>query len=478
MLIKIAHEKVQDADTIVLFLAQQDTLGQTAPISDKLLEAMKERGDFKGELNDSALVYEKKYRVLLLGLGEVKELSLEKLRILGSKCMKMLHGLKGGKIAVLEIPEGLTTKEQAALFEGLLLTSYSFDEYKKSKIKLEELHILFASKQAEKAFEDLAIIMGGVNLTRDLVNLNADTVNPTRLVQEAIKLAQDNPKIKTTVLRKKELESIKAGLILAVSQGGADEPALIIMEYQGGSQEAEKPLAFVGKGITYDTGGLNLKPTGSMETMKCDMAGAACVLGVMKAASDLGIKQDFMCVIATCENAIGPYSVKPGDVIKSLSGKTVEINNTDAEGRLVLSDAITYIQRQMGVKTIIDLATLTGAITIALGEEAAGLFTRSKKLEEKLLKAAHETGEKLWPMPLYDEFKDQLKSPIADLKNSGKRLGGASTGALFIEAFVDEDTQWAHLDIAGVAYLSEPKHYHNTLATGFGVRLLLNYLGV
>lgn len=478
MLIKIAHEKASDADTIVLFLTDTDTLNESSPLSEKLLEAMKQRGDFKGELNDTALVYEKKHRVLLMGLGNPEELTLEKLRVLASKCMKTLKGLKGGKVAILEMPDGLKTKEQAALLEGLLLSSYSFNQYKESKVKIEELHILFASKQAEDAFEDLAIIMGGVSLTRDLVNLNADTVNPTRLVQEAIKLAQDNPKIKTTVLRKKELEHIKAGLILAVSQGGADEPALIIMEYHGDHDNKDKSLAFVGKGITYDTGGLNLKPTGSMETMKCDMAGAACVLGLMKAASDLGIKRNFMCVIATCENAIGPNSVKPGDVITSLSGKTVEINNTDAEGRLVLSDAITYIQQQMDVKTIIDLATLTGAITIALGEEAAGLFTRSKKLEEKLLKASEETGERIWPMPLYDEFKEQLKSPIADLKNSGKRLGGASTGALFIEAFVEEGTEWAHLDIAGVAYLSDPRTYHTTLATGFGVRLLLNYLGV
>lgn len=478
MLIKISQEKAHQADTIVLFLSPQDSMGEASPISDKLLEAMKERGDFKGELHDVAVVYEKKHRILLMGLGELEKLTDEKLRILGSKCIKALKGLKGGKIAILEMPEGLKTKEQTALLEGLLLSSYSFNEYKVCKVNIQELHILFASKQAEANFENLAIMMGGVNLARDLVNLNADTVNPTRLVQEAIKLAQDNPKIKTTVLRKKELEAIKAGLILAVSQGGADEPALIIMEYQGTHDAAEKAVAFVGKGITYDTGGLNLKPTGSMETMKCDMAGAAAVLGLMKAASDLGIKRHFLAVIATCENAIGPNSVKPGDVIRSLNGKTVEINNTDAEGRLVLADAVTYIQKQMDVKTIIDLATLTGAITIALGEEAAGLFTRSKKLEEKLLKAAEETGEKLWPMPLYDEFKDQLKSPIADLKNSGKRLGGASTGALFIEAFIEEDTQWAHLDIAGVAYLSEPRTYHPTLATGFGVRLLLNYLGV
>jgi len=212
--------------------------------------------------------------------------------------------------------------------------------------------------------------------------------------------------------------------------------------------------------------------------MKADRAGPACIMGFVQTAAELGLKKNLIGCIATCENAIGPNSYKPGDVFKSLSGKTVEINNTDAEGRLVLADAIYYLQSQYKVNSIIDLATLTGAVTIALGEEAAGLFTRSIEMEERLLKASYETGERLWPLPLYHEFKDQLKSPIADIKNSGKRLGGASTGALFIEFFVEESTQWAHLDIAGVAYLSEPRHYHTSLATGFGVRLLLNYLGV
>jgi leucyl aminopeptidase len=478
MQIKITNERDQQADTLVLFLSEEDKLTQDSPISEKLLEAMKERGDFTGKFKETCVVYEKKHRIVLVGLGHESELNAEKMRLLAAVCMKQIVHLKNSKIVTLEMPEGLKNKEQIALLEGFYLSRYGFHEYKKSKVTLEQIHVLFASKVTNDSLKDLEIIASGVDLARDLVNLNADTVTPTRLSQEAIHLATIHASVKTTVLRKKELENLKAGLILAVSQGAVEEPALIIMEYHGDPDSKEKPVALVGKGITFDTGGLNLKPTGSIETMKCDMAGAATVLGVIKAAAELKLKRNIVGVIASCENAIGPQAYKPGDVIVSMSGKTVEVNNTDAEGRLVLSDAITYIQHHMGIKTIIDLATLTGAITIALGEEAAGLFTRSSKLKDELLEASEKTGEKLWPMPLYDEFKEQLKSSIADMKNSGKRLGGASTGALFIEAFVDEGTQWAHLDIAGVAYLSEPRTYHTTLATGFGVRLLLNYLGV
>jgi leucyl aminopeptidase len=476
MLIQLVTERPDNADTLVLFLTEEDKLYPHSPMAEKLLEAMKERGDFTGKYKETVVVYEKKYRILLVGLGKISELDEEKTRILASSCIKALHHLKNVKQAVLEMPESLKNALQIALLEGLLLSRYGFYEYKKDTHTLEQLLILFASKQATDAFKDLEKVHEAVDLARDLVNANADSITPTRLAQEAIDLSNTYPNIKTTVLRKNELERLGFGLLLAVAKGSSDEPALIIMEYKGAEDSKEKPVAFLGKGITFDTGGLNLKPTGSIETMKCDMAGAAAVIGVMKAAASIKLKKNFVSVVASCENAIGPLSYKPGDVIKSLNGKTVEVNNTDAEGRLVLSDAITYIQRQMGISSIIDLATLTGAITIALGEEAAGLFTRSKKLEEKLLESADKTGEKLWPMPLYHEFKEQLKSPIADLKNSGKRLGGASTGALFIEAFVDEGTEWAHLDIAGVAYISEPKMYHNSLATGFGVRLLLQFL--
>lgn len=478
MHISIAQDHKDDADTLVLFVSCHDKMTPESPVSEKLFEAMKQRGDFSGNYKETLVIYEKKHRVVLMGLGDEDELTDEKLRVLASVCMKQLGALKNGKIVHLEMPEGLKSKQQKALLEGLLLSNYKFDAYKKSEGGFESMHIMFAPKALKDDFHELEMIVSGVNFARDLVNLNADTVTPSRLAHEAIKLGATHPSIKTTVLRKKELEALKAGLILAVGQGSEEEPALIIMEYSGADDPHEKPEAIVGKGISFDTGGLNLKPTGSIEDMKCDMAGAACVLGVMHAAAHLKLKRNFIGVVASAENAIGPKSYKPGDVITSLSGKTVEINNTDAEGRLVLADAMTYIQKTYGVKKIIDLATLTGAILIALGEEAAGLFTRSKDLEQKLLTSAYHTGEKLWPMPLYDEYKDQLKSKIADMRNSGKRLAGASTGALFIESFIEDDVDWAHLDIAGVAFILEPKHYHSSQATGFGVRLLLNYLGV
>jgi len=476
MQLHVSSERIDTADTLVLFLSEEDELIKGSALPEKTFEAMKARGDFSGKYKECVLVFEKKQRILLIGLGKITEIDTEKLRISASVAMAKLKSFKNASQVMLEMPEGLKASDQEALVEGLLLSAYSFTAYKKDENSVKDIYLLFASKTLEESLGRLIKVQKGVDLARDLVNLNAETVTPSRLVSEALDLSTHYPKIKTTVFRKTELEKMGAGLILAVSRGATDEPALITLEYQGAENPQEEPIAIVGKGITYDTGGLNLKPTGSMETMKCDMSGAATVLGLLKTVAELKLKQNIVGVIATCENAIGPLSYKPGDVQKSLSGKTVEVNNTDAEGRLVLADAVTYVQRQMKVKSIIDLATLTGAVLMALGEEAAGLFTRSKKLEERLLKAADYTGEKLWPLPLYDEFKDQLKSSIADMKNSGKRLAGSSVGALFIEAFIDEGTEWAHLDIAGVAFLSEPKTYHSTLATGYGVRLLLNFL--
>lgn len=474
MLIQVASKPDSKCQTLIALISKEGRSQLPRFIPSEIFESMEQRGDFKSEYNQTAIIYDKNYRILLIGLGSFDELSLEQLRVLGATCMK---NLAKAQYAALEIPSYLDKNKQIAFFEGLFLSSYEFCSYKKSTRILEQLELIGAFKGADEVIEKLKSISLGVDLARDLVNQNADTVTVERLVEESIKLSQEYPSVQTTVLREAELETLQAGLILAVAKGSAIEPALIMMEYRGDPDSKEPPTAFVGKGISFDTGGLNLKPTGSIETMKCDMAGAAAVIGLMKTVASLKVKTNILCVVASCENAIGPLSYKPGDVIRALNGKTVEVNNTDAEGRLVLADAVAYLQEHRGIKSIIDLATLTGAITIALGEEAAGLFTRSKQLEHRLLLAASSTGEKLWPMPLYDEFKEQLKSQIADMKNSGKRLGGASTGALFIESFIQEGTVWAHLDIAGVAYLSEPRTYHTSLATGYGVRLLINFLG-
>jgi leucyl aminopeptidase len=232
----------------------------------------------------------------------------------------------------------------------------------------------------------------------------------------------------------------------------------------------------VGKGITFDTGGLNLKVGVGIETMKSDMAGAAAVLGVLKAASELKLKRNIIGVIATAENAIGPSSIKPGDVVRGHCGLSVEINDTDAEGRLVLADALSYLQKHYRPSRIIDLATLTGGVVIALGEEASGLFSNDDGLCHSLMAAGSRTFERVWRLPLYPEYKEALKSGIADMRNAGGRKASACKGAIFLQQFVERSIPWAHLDIAGTAFLSEPKGYHTTAATGVGVRLLIDFL--
>jgi len=346
MNIQLVHERIDHCDTLILFLSKEDELAPNPYIAEKTYQAMKEREDFTQDFNESALVFEKQARILLMGLGKSEELDREKMRQVGAKTVKGLKKLKNSKQVLLELPEGLKPELLNALVEGILMSTYEFSAYKKSTHKLEEIYLLHSSKGLKQEFERLKKIQNGVDLARDLVNLNADTVNPSYLVKKAHELSKLYPKIKTTVLRKKELKDMGAGLLLAVSQGSDEEPALIIMEYRGHDDTSTIEEAFVGKGITYDTGGLNLKPTGSMETMKCDMAGAACIMGFVQTAAELGLKKNLIGCIATCENAIGPNSYKPGDVFKSLSGKTVEINNTDAEGRLVLADAIYYLQSQ------------------------------------------------------------------------------------------------------------------------------------
>jgi leucyl aminopeptidase len=263
------------------------------------------------------------------------------------------------------------------------------------------------------------------------------------------------------------------GLLLAVNRGSMRDPAFILVEYRGNPGSSDV-TALVGKGITFDTGGLNLKPTGSMETMKDDMSGAAAVLGAIRAAAALKLKVNILGAIPTTENSIGSKAYKPGDVYRSYSGKTVEIANTDAEGRLVLADALAYVQKHYKPSRIVDFATLTGAVVIALGEEASALFCNDEGFAAKLMDAGSRSAERLWRMPLYPEYKELMKSTIADLKNSGGRAGGLCTSAAFLSYFV-KDVPWAHLDIAGTAFLSSPKHYHTTNATGVGVRMLVEF---
>lgn len=440
-----------------------------------------ESGDFKGKEGETLLIYPpqgevKEKRLMLLGLGEKKK-GEETLRRSYSAAVAAARAKKCTSVAFV-LP-ATDTKSLLAIADGVFLSNYAFDTHKSDTLKeeptvlLERICFIGVDKKALALLNQQNRIVQGVYLTRDLVNENADGMTPQELGIQATKLARKFPKLKTTVYGKKEIEKMKMGLLLAVNQGSARDPTFIVIEYRGNPSSKEK-TAIVGKGITFDTGGLNLKTVGNIETMKLDMAGAATVLGTMYAAAALNLKANIVGVIPSTENAIGSRSYKPGDVYQGYSGKTVEINNTDAEGRLILADALAYTVDVIKPTRIVDLATLTGAIVIALGEGMSGLFTNDDQLAKDLTNAGETTGELLWRLPLHPDYKEELKSTIADLKNCGSRKGSSITAALFLQEFVKE-MPWAHLDIAGTAF-RDPKYYNTTSSTGVGVRLLISML--
>jgi leucyl aminopeptidase len=432
--------------------------------------------DFHGKEGETLFLYKKQPkepRLLLLGLGKKEECTQETVRKSYAAAVKACRKKKLTKISVALPKIDFSAAPPAA--EGLLLSNYAFDQLKsKSEETLIE-HICLIGADDIDECKRAEVIIEAVNFARDLVNGNADDVTPQMLAKTAKNLEKESKAIKTTVFDKKGIEKLGMGLLLAVNRGSHREPAFIVMEYKGDPSSSDV-TAIVGKGITYDTGGLCLKPPTGMETMKDDMSGGAAVLGTIKAAAALKLKVNLLGAIASTENAIGPASYKPGDVYKSYSGKTVEIGDTDAEGRLVLADAVSYVQDKYKPKVLIDLATLTGGILVALGDEASGIFSNDEELARSLIAAGKETHERLWAFPMYPEYKEPLKSLIADLRNIGlPRKASSSTGAIFIQEFINK-TPWAHLDIAGTAYLSAPRHYHPTKATGVGVRLLIEYL--
>lgn len=417
-------------------------------------------------------------RLVLLGLGKKEKIDIEKLRRAYSQLAKACHQKKIESLCLF-LPEADLDAETTitGVVEGLLLANYAFNKLKHVKKTedslLKKVGFIGISKHGLEVAKRCKIIAEGVYIARDLVNDNADDVNPQYLATFAKNLAR-KLHINATILTKKQIEKEKMGLLLAVNRGSVLDPAVIILSYNG-NPKSKKQTVLIGKGITYDTGGLNLKPVASMETMKADMAGAAVTIGTIYAAASLGLKVNLTVIIPATENSIGSKSFKPGDVYKSCNGQTIEVNNPDAEGRLVLADAITYAKKKFRPERIIDIATLTGGIDIALGPEACGLFSNDDALADAFQKAGSRTFERVWRMPLYDEYRDSLKSDIADMKNSAGRSASSIIAAKFIQEFVG-DTSWAHLDIASVAYLSEKRRYHPKYGTGFGVRLLIDLL--
>lgn len=409
-------------------------------------------------------------RVVLVGVD--KSLDAEKIRRAFSSATAALQASQITDCTVVA-----KEKEMEPILESILLSNYDFDKYKSkdNKTKKIESITLIGPASLQKVADRVKTICNGVIFVRELVNENSKNTTTTALADVAKKIASQH-KMKLTVLDKEELKKKGLNLILAVGSASLQPPLLAIMEYNGDSG-SKKRTALVGKGITFDTGGLNLKPTGYIETMKCDMSGAATVIGIMKVAAELGIKKNLIGVVPLAENMIGPGSYKPGDVFISYSGKSVEIQNTDAEGRLILGDAIAYTVKNYKPDTLINFATLTGAVEVALGDYMTGLFSNNRQLTQSLIKSGERTGELLWELPTHEDYREDIKGTIADIKNIGKSKAsaGATEGAMFLKEFV-EDTPWAHFDFAATAWLDSKRFYHSRGGTGISVRTIVDWL--
>jgi leucyl aminopeptidase len=417
-------------------------------------------------------------RIVLVGAGKRADLTLIESENVGGAGVAPI--LKSQGVAAAFALDGFSTAKVAAgdaaarIAFGAKLRSYRFDKYrtrleKDQKPALEKLTINTPAADAKTKFADLDKLADGVALTRDLVSEPPNVLFPDSFASRCKEL--ESLGVKVTVLGEKEMQKLGMGMLLGVGQGSIRESRLVAMEWMGG-KKGDAPVAFVGKGVCFDTGGISLKPGPGMEDMKWDMGGAGAVTGAMAAIAGRKAKANVVGVIGLVENMPDGNAQRPSDIVTSMSGQTVEILNTDAEGRLVLGDAVWWTQEKYKPKTIIDLATLTGAIIIALAHEYAGLFTQDDKLAEQIQNAAKTSGDAVWRMPLSKAHFDMIKSDVADIKNIGPKEGGSSTAAAFIGKFVKDGQSWAHLDIAGMAWNTKDKPICPKGGAGFGVRLL------
>lgn len=460
-------------------------LWQHEPISEPIA-ALMEHGDFRGQPGQTLLLYPRgafaSRRLLLIGLGERSMATADILRQAGARAARKAHELRlpGFAMSLPTIPNLPTMRAVQALIEGAELGVYRYLD-QKSSLTSEQSHRIeqftICLEEQHEAIQP-AITRGqsiarGVARARDLTNAPANLLTPSRLGEVAQEIGSTTG-IKVTVLDEQELQRQGFGGLLAVGRGSAQPPCFIIMEY--GTPAPDRPtLCLVGKGITFDTGGISIKPAANMDAMKMDMGGSAAVLGTMQVIGELKPPLHIVGLISAAENMPGANAFRPGDVITTLSGKTVEVLNTDAEGRIVLADALFYAQRYQP-RAIIDVATLTGAMNIALGPHAIGLMSNNQDLANRLLHAGEQSAERVWQFPLWDAYRDMIKSDIADIKNVAGRAGGAIVAAAFLDAFVG-NYPWAHLDIAGTAWNEHPpRSYCAPGATGVGVRLFIQMI--
>jgi leucyl aminopeptidase len=415
-------------------------------------------------------------RLIVMGLGKLAEIKDNDFLKIGGSAAGTLRAGRDAVTIVAELAAGAMKPDQAAaIASGLRLRAYTFDRYKTKKKEGEggalraDVSIAVGDvAAARKAFAPGAHIVEGVITARDLVNEPPNVLFPVEFARRASQLRKLG--VGVEVLDVNAMKRLGMGALLGVAQGSTQPGRMVIMRWNGGKR-GDQPVAFIGKGVCFDTGGISIKPAGSMEDMKGDMGGAACVVGLMHALAARKAKVNVVGAIGLVENMPDGNAQRPGDIVTSMSGQTIEIINTDAEGRLVLADVLWYVAKKFKPKFMVDLATLTGAIMVALGTEYAGLFSNNDELAERLTKAGLATGERVWRMPLGPEYDKLIDSQFADVKNTGNRNGGSITAAQFLQRFVD-GTPWAHLDIAGTAMGAPKTEINQSWGSGYGVRLL------
>ncbi|MDT7042592.1 leucyl aminopeptidase [Candidatus Nitronereus thalassa] len=452
------------------------------------LQELRKSGEFTGKNQQAVLIHTRKAlpakRILFMGLGKKKEVTLDRVRqAMGTACKQVKKTGAQTFSAPLLGTEALHVSPSdlaQAMVEGAILGGYQFNQYRSDNgngakevrsitLLAHTANQLSAMKTGAKRGEASA---QATSLARDLSNHPANVMTPTRVAQEAKKITKEG-KVKLTVLERKDQEKLGMGGMIGVSQGSQEPPKFIILEYSGGKKN-DAPIVLVGKTVTFDSGGISLKPSENMEQMKADMTGGAEVLGAVRAAARLKLPINLVGILPTVENMPGGRATKPGDILNMLNGKTVEVQNTDAEGRLILADGLSYATR-LKPKCVVDVATLTGACVVALGQFAIGMLGNDDRLKAELKKAGEQAGERVWEMPLWDEYFEQLKSDVADMRNIGGRGGGMITAGMFLSKFVG-DYPWVHLDIASTDWSVSERPYVCKGPTAIGTRLLVQFL--
>jgi leucyl aminopeptidase len=491
--VKVGRADAESADVLVLTHCEGEGLNkQDGAVIDRslggALRGLLQSKEFEGTAGESLLYHTQgkipAKRVLLVGLGKKKALTLDAIRQALGYAVKRVRQAKAGSFAV-PMP-AVTPKEHSpievaqAMAEGAILGGYQFTAYRSDNGPARDVArmTILASQRGQMRHLNEGLRRGVATaeatvFVRDLCNHPSNVMTPTRIAQEAKAIAKDEG-LSLKILEQKEMEQLGMGALLGVARGSHEPPKFIILEYNGARKKDERPVVFVGKTITFDTGGISLKPAENMEHMKADMTGGAEVLASIKAAARLKLPLRLISILPVAENMPGGRAMRPGDVVKTLSGKTVEVQNTDAEGRLILADGLAYAQRY-NPAVLVDIATLTGACVVALGQFAIGMFGTDQKVKEQVRKSGLKAGERVWEMPLWDEYFEQLKSDVADMRNIGGRGGGMITAALFLSKFAG-DVPWIHIDIASTDWSERERAYIPKGPTGIGTRLLIQYL--